>query len=231
MNKDRIAVVTGGGKGIGLAIARSLIAAGYEVVICGRDKDALASAARELGSKAVALPCDVRSYAQVKELFEEVSRRWGGLDVLVNNAGLGIFAPVSELTPDEWQQVIETNLSGTFYCCREAIPLMRRRDGGYIINISSLAGKNAFAGGAAYNASKFGLNGFSEALMLDVRYDNIRVSYVMPGSVETAFAGRGAADWKLQADDVAAMVVNLIGLPERALASRVEMRPLKPPKK
>lgn len=229
--KGKVALVTGGSKGIGLAISRALLKDGAEVVLCGRDSRALEAAATELGAGAIPLVCDVCQYSQVQQMFAVVDRRFSGLDVLINNAGVGIFAPVSELTVAQWHAVVDTNLTGTFYCCREAIPLMRRRGGGYIINVSSLAGKNAFAGAAAYNASKFGLNGFSEALMLDVRYDNIRVSYVMPGSVETEFAGGSAhGTWKLQAGDVAQTVVDLLHLPQNALASRVEMRPLQPPR-
>lgn len=231
---DKIALVTGGSKGIGLAIAKALSAEGAQVAICGRDRQALDRAAALLGDRALALRCDVGSEPQVGEMFRDLEKRFGGLDILVNNAGIGVFASVAELTPEQWRAVIDTNLSGPFYCSRLAIPLMKRRGGGYIFNISSLAGKNPLPGGTAYNASKFGLNGFSEALMLDVRYDNIRVSYIMPGSVETEFSprtGPGAADWKLQADDVAATVLYLLRLPDRALASRVEMRPLRPPRK
>jgi NAD(P)-dependent dehydrogenase (short-subunit alcohol dehydrogenase family) len=175
----------------------------------------------------------VREYDQVKRFIEEVERRLGGLDILVNNAGIGIMKPVAELSPESWRNVIGTNLDGVFYCCREAIPLMKKRGGGYIINISSLAGKNAFPNGAAYNASKFGLNGFSEALMQEVRYDGIRVSYVMPGSVATEFGSGGTAKtgWALTGEDVAATVLDLLRLPDRALASRVEMRPSRPPRK
>lgn len=231
--EGKAAVVTGGSRGIGLAIARAMAGEGAEVVICGRDRAALERSASLLGPRAAGVPCDVSQEQQVANLFRAVEKRLGGLDVLVNNAGIGVFGSVAELTPDQWRAVIDTNLSGTFYCSRLAIPLMKRRGGGYIINIGSLAGVNAFAGGAAYNASKFGLNGFTEALMLDVRYDNIRVSVVMPGSVETDFASStaGRTDWKLQAEDVAQSVLNLLRLPQRALASRVEMRPLMPPRK
>jgi 3-oxoacyl-[acyl-carrier protein] reductase len=208
--QDKLCLVTGGNKGIGLAIAQALVNAGSQVAICGRGQSALDAAAKALGPKSLAVRCDVRNYSEVQAMFARIVERFGGLDILVNNAGLGIFASVSELTAEQWCTVIETNLNGPFYCSREAIPLMRKRGGGYIINISSLAGKNAFAGAAAYNASKFGLNGFSEALMLDVRYDNIRVSYIMPGSVETGFGhSSGPADWKLQAADIAAMTIDL----------------------
>jgi NADP-dependent 3-hydroxy acid dehydrogenase YdfG len=150
----------------------------------------------------------------------------------VNNAGIGVFKSTAELSVDDWTKTLETNLSGAFYCSKEALPRMRNREGGYIINISSLAGKNAFAGGAAYNASKFGLNGFSEAMMLDHRYEGVRVSCVMPGSVDTEF-GRGdqnGADWKIAPEDVAEAVLMLLKTPVRTLISRIEMRPSKPRK-
>src|SRR5262249_3392546 len=155
-----------------------------------------------------------------------------GTDILINNAGIGVFSPVADLDPESWRAVIETNLNGVFYCCHEAIPQMRKRGGGYIINISSLAGKNPFANAAADNASKFGLNGFSEALMMEVRYDGIRVSYVMPGSVETEFGCGGGekTGWALTPEHVAETVLDLLRAPARALVSRVEMRPSQPPR-
>jgi NAD(P)-dependent dehydrogenase (short-subunit alcohol dehydrogenase family) len=174
---------------------------------------------------------DVKEYEAVQALFAFVDREFGGLDVLVNNAGTGTFSKVSQLAVEEWQQMIGTNLTGAFYCSREALLRMGTRGPGYIVNISSLAGKNAFAGGAAYNASKFGLNGFSEAMMLDVRYDNVRVSTVMPGSVATGFgsgkAGEGA-DWKVHPEDVAEIVRMLLKMPERTMVSQVEVRPSRP---
>jgi 3-oxoacyl-[acyl-carrier protein] reductase len=156
------------------------------------------------------------------------------VDILVNNAGIGTFANVEEMSDDDWNRVLETNLTGVFYCCNAAIPEMRTRGGGWIINISSLAGKNAFVGGAAYCASKAGLNAFSEALMQEVRHDRIRVSYVMPGSVATEFSRGGSAsgkDWKLASEDVARVVMDLLAHPDRSLPSRVELRPSMPPKK
>jgi NAD(P)-dependent dehydrogenase (short-subunit alcohol dehydrogenase family) len=177
--------------------------------------------------------CDVRQYQEVRQLVDFTVRKFGGLDILVNNAGVGLFGDVAELKPEEWAQVVDTNLTGVFYCCHEAVPRMRHRGGGYIINISSLAGKNAFKGGTAYNASKFGLTGFSEALMQDVRYDNIRVSDVMPGSVSGEFAGGRRSpsdDWKLAPEDVARVVVDLLKHDPRSLPSRVELRPSKPRK-
>jgi len=229
----KVAVVTGGNRGIGRGIVEALAAEGATVALTARDAAAAARAAREVGHGALGFACDVRSQASVEALFRELEGKAGGVDVLVNNAGIGVFAPVADLAPDDWRAVIETNLHGVFYCCREAIPRMRKRGGGYIFNISSLAGRNAFPNGAAYNASKFGLNGFSEALMQEVRYDGIRVSYLMPGSVATEF-GRGSdtkAAWALQPADVAAIVIDLLRSPTHALYSRVEMRPSQPPKK
>jgi len=181
-----------------------------------------------------AVRADVRTRADVDRLIGAAVSRFGGVDILVNNAGIGTFANVDEMSDDDWNRVLETNLTGVFYCCNAAIPEMRTRGGGWIINISSLAGKNAFVGGAAYCASKAGLNAFSEALMQEVRHDRIRVSYVMPGSVATEFSRGGSAsgkDWKLASDDVARVVMDLLAHPDRSLPSRVELRPSMPPKK
>jgi len=178
--------------------------------------------------------CDVRSHVQVKSLFELTVLELGGVDILINNAGIGIFASVEEMSPEDFRAVLETNVFGVFHCCHEAIPLMKQRGGGYIINISSLAGANPHPRMAAYNASKFGLNGFSEALMQEVRHDGIKVSYIMPGSVNTEFGGDSPSDknaWQLQPSDIARVVIDLLNHDERALPSRVEIRPSKPPKK
>ena len=226
------AVVTGGARGIGLAICKALAREGATVALTARAAGAAEQAAKEIGHGAFGMACDVRSLEAVQRLFREVEKRAGGADILVNNAGIGVFGPIADMAPDDWRAVIETNLNGVYYCCHEAIPQMRKRGGGYIFNISSLAGKNPFANGAAYNASKFGLNGFSEALMMEVRYDGIRVSYLMPGSVNTEF-GRGSSKqgWALEPEDVAEVVLDLLRSPSRALYSRVEMRPSQPPRK
>ena len=231
-----VSLVTGSSKGIGLAIAKAFVARGMQVVLTARQDDELQKAAAALGGGANVhvVSADVRRAADAERVVAAAVARFGGLDVLVNNAGIGRFSNVSDLAIDEWQQVIETNLSGVFYCCRAALPEMKRRGGGYIVNISSLAGKNPFAGGAAYCASKAALNAFSEALMQEVRYDNIRVSYVLPGSVATGFGDRGPggeADWKIAPEDVAEVVVDLVTLDSRSLASRVELRPSRPPRK
>jgi NAD(P)-dependent dehydrogenase (short-subunit alcohol dehydrogenase family) len=231
----RIALVTGGSRGIGFAIARSLTAAGASVVIAGRDEAAIDRAVSDLpAGLSYGLRADVGDPAQAARAVLGAVERFGGLDILVNNAGVGAFGNVADMPVETWQQVLHTNLSGVFYCCREAVPRLRERGGGWIINISSLAAKNPFSGGAAYCASKAALNAFSEALMQEVRYDNIRVSTVMPGSVSTGFGGRGAhgeADWKLAPEDVAEAVVDLLGHPPRSHPSRVELRPSRPPKR
>jgi 3-oxoacyl-[acyl-carrier protein] reductase len=229
----KVALITGGSRGIGYAIAAALTGHGATAVITGRSASDLDTARDELGGQTLALVADVRNPEQVERAVQGTVDRFGGLDVLVNNAGVGTFGNVAELSVADWQTVIETNLSGVFYFCRAAIPHLRARGGGSIINISSLASKNPFAGGAAYSASKAGLNTFSEALMQEVRYDNIRVSYVLPGSVATGFSRRGrsgAADWKIQPEDVAQVVVDLLSMPARSLPSRVELRPSRPQK-
>jgi 3-oxoacyl-[acyl-carrier protein] reductase len=236
--RAQTAIVTGGSRGIGLAIARALVAAGVNVAVTGRTESHLSNARRQIesaGPGAVeTLRGDMRRYDDVQHAIEATVARFGGLDILVNNAGVGLFAAVADMTPQQWSEVIDTNLTGVFYACHAAIPHLRTRGGGYIINISSLAGTNAFTGAAAYCASKAGLNAFSEALMQEVRYDNIRVSYVMPGSVATGFSGgdeEKGADWKIASDDVADVVLGLLRQDPRSLPSRVELRPSKPPRK
>ncbi len=235
--EGKSALVTGGSRGIGLAITQALLDRGARVLTCATTQtgidQAVNSLSRKYGERIAGTVCDVRDYERVRFMVREAERRFGGLDILVNNAGIGTFGNVEKMSPADWRATIETNLSGVFYCCREAIPLLKRR-GGYIINIGSLAGKNAFAGGAAYNSSKFGLVGFTEALMQEVRYDHIRVSCVMPGSVNTDFGQSAhqepAMTWKLLPEDVANVVVDLLEMDPRALPSRVELRPSEPQK-
>jgi 3-oxoacyl-[acyl-carrier protein] reductase len=235
--ENKIAVVTGGTKGIGRAIAESLLKAGAKVFICARNKHELKRALEQLSElgKVEGELCDVRSAAQVEMMLKECERVFGGVDVLVNNAGIGIIGKtVEEMSADEFEQTLQTNLFGVFYSCHHAIPKMKRRGGGYIINISSLAGQNAHPRMAAYNASKFALNGFTEALMQEVRADNIKVSAICPGSVNTYFGGDEPSEdkaWQLQPDDIAQTVLDLLEMDARALPSKVEIRPSNPPKK
>jgi 3-oxoacyl-[acyl-carrier protein] reductase len=234
------AVVTGASKGIGLAVAKALVEQGAQVAICARTEkplqravDSLREAAAKGGGRIVGQAADVSRSGDVARFFEFASTELGGLDILVNNAGLGIFRPAAELTVEEWDRQIGVNLSGAFYCSREALHRFKRSRSGWIINISSLAGKNPFSGGAGYNASKFGLNGFTEAMMLDHRNDNVRVSYIMPGSVDTHFSGapaEHASDWKIAPEDIAEIVLNVLRMPPRTLISRVEVRPSRPKK-
>ncbi|MBC7898717.1 MAG: SDR family oxidoreductase [Saprospiraceae bacterium] len=235
--ENKVAVVTGGTKGIGFAIAELLLKSGVKVFICGRSKGDLKQALEWLSrhGQVEGELCDVRSEEQVKMMLAEATRFFGGVDILVNNAGMGYFGKtVEEMSGDEFRQTLETNLFGVFYACHHAIPMMKKRGGGYVINISSLAGQNPHPKMAAYNASKFGLNGFSEALMQEVRQDNIKVTYICPGSVNTAFGGDSPSDeksWQLQPQDIAQVVFNVLNIPENALPSKIEIRPSKPPQK
>ena len=234
----KVAVVTGGTRGIGRAIAERLLREGASVAICGRTRETVDRAVSGLqggGGKIFGHPADVTDPDQVRKFFQEVDGTFGGLDILVNNAGAAVFRKVAEMTVEDWRRNIDVNLNGPFYCSHEALERFRRRGGGFVINISSLAGKNAFSGGAGYNASKFGLDGFSEALMLDHRHDNVRVSYIMPGSVATEFSGSptgrtGDTSWMIEPEDVAEAVAMVLRMPARTMVSRIEMRPSRPKK-
>jgi NAD(P)-dependent dehydrogenase (short-subunit alcohol dehydrogenase family) len=232
---SRIVLVTGGTRGIGYALAQSLLRAGDTVAVTGTTSDGVVRAERELSAlgSAIGITCDVRDPASVEAAVRTAVAKFGGLDVLVNNAGVGVGVPVAEMPHDEWNRIIGTNLTGVYNCCKAAIPHLRERGGGWIVNVSSLASKNPFAGGAAYCASKAALNAFSEALMQELRDDNIRVSYVLPGSVATGFSGREpgtGADWKLHPGDVAQAILDLLDHPARSLPSRIEIRPSRPAK-
>ena len=237
--QGKVAIVTGGSRGIGRGIAAALLGDGVHVAITGVNPDHLREAESALapvstaGAKLHTFVADVRDHLAVASAIDETVRRLGGLDILVNNAGVGWFGTVESEPHEDWRRVIDTNLTGVFNCCHAAIPHLRRRGEGYIINISSLAGKNVVAGGAGYCASKAGLNAFSEVLLQEVRQDGIRVSYVCPGSVNTDFMGHAdpANDWKLRPEDVAQVVLDLVRTDKRSLPSLVELRPAKPPKK
>jgi len=233
---SKVALVTGSTKGIGFAIAEALAKNGASVFVCGRNEREVAGTIEKLSISGIAkgTVCDVRKEDDVQAMLSECVRELGGIDILVNNAGMGYFGKtVEELSGDEFRQTLETNLFGVFYTCHYAVPLMKKRGGGYIINISSLAGQNAHAKMAAYNASKFGLNGFSEALMQEVRHDGIKVSYICPGSVNTDFGGDTASPekaWQLQPADIAETIIDLLSFDRRALPSKIEIRPSAPPK-
>jgi NAD(P)-dependent dehydrogenase (short-subunit alcohol dehydrogenase family) len=232
--EGKVAVVTGGSRGIGLAIAHAFVERGGQVVIAATSEAPLAAAASELGGSAVGIRADVRRYDEVERLMTEAQNRFGGIDVLVNNAGIGAFEPVATMPLETWHAVFDTNLTGAFHCARAVLPHLRARGGGWIVNISSLASTNPAANSGAYAASKAALNAFTESLMQEVRQDGIRVACVLPGSVRTAFMGRApgeADDWKLAPEDVAEVVIDLIAHPARSLPSRVEIRPAKPQRK
>jgi 3-oxoacyl-[acyl-carrier protein] reductase len=234
---SRVCLITGGTRGIGYAVAEALLHAGDTVAITGTTDDGVVKAEFALssieGGRVIGIVCDVRDPSSVELAVRTVIAKFGGLDVLVNSAGVGVGAPISDLPHDEWDRIIGTNLTGVFNCCKAAIPHLKTRGGGWIVNLSSLASTNPFPGGAAYCASKAGLNAFSDALMQELRNDNIRVTAILPGSVATGFSGRepgSGADWKLHAEDVAAAIVHVLNQPARSLSSRVEIRPAKPKK-
>ncbi len=231
-------VVTGSTKGIGLSVATSLAEAGADVVISARSAHDVERVAADLDAKSagrvVGIACDVSRVEDCQELLGGAVEELGRLDVLVNNAGVGIYAPITELTVEDWQRQVDTNLGGVFYCSKAAVPHLMESDDGWIVNVGSLACRNPFAGGTGYNASKFGLLGLSEAMMLDLRHEGIRVATIMPGSVNTDFGGSPASPesaWKLRSEDVASAVLHLLGYGGNALVSRIEMRPSQPPKR
>ena len=233
--QDKIVLITGGTKGIGYATAAAFHKEGAKIFLCARNESQLKRVLGDFDGNAEGMACDVRSESQVKQAVDECVRVFGGIDVLVNNAGIGLFGKlVEEISPDEFRAVIETNLNGTFYMCHHALPVIKNRGGGYIFNVSSLAGQNAHPRMSAYNASKFGLNGFTEALMLEARQDDVRVSLVCPGSVNTEFNDEEITDekaWQLHADDIARAIVDMMRYPSNAHASKIELRPAKPPSK
>ncbi|HRC84702.1 MAG TPA: SDR family oxidoreductase [Thermoanaerobaculia bacterium] len=234
--EERVALVTGGSRGIGRAVVEALAEEGWQVFFCSRHASSVAQAVAALsgrfGERVTGEAVDVRESAEVEAFVRQVEAWAGRIDCLVNNAGLGLFGPVDQLSATSWREVIGTNLDGCFYFLRAVAPGMRRRGGGFIFNIGSLAARNPFAGGAAYNASKFGLLGLSEAAMLDLRKDGVKVAAILPGSVATEFGHPkpGERDWMLQPVDVARTVMDLLRYPDRALPSVVELRPTRPPK-
>jgi 3-oxoacyl-[acyl-carrier protein] reductase len=233
----KIAAVTGGTRGIGRAIAERLLREGCLVAVCGRTEESVdrAVAAMKPLGRVAGYAADVSHAPAVSKFFQAIDREFGGLDILVNNAGEGVFHKVAEMTDEDWHRNIDLNLNGPFYCSREALARFAKRGGGFIVNISSLAARNPFSGGAGYNASKFGLNGFTEAMMLDHRQENVRVTSIMPGSVNTEFSAgpfdrTGDTGWMIAPEDVAEAVAMVLRMPARTMVSRVEMRPSRPKK-
>jgi len=231
----QVAVITGGGQGIGAAIARKLAELGAVAVICGRKAgplEATAAAIAQAGGKAEAAECDVQNLKSVEALAARVESAYGRLDILVNNAGIGGFGgPLHQLPPSAWDQILNTNLRGVYYCIRSFAPLMIRAQAGHIINISSIAGKNALPNGAAYSASKWGLNGLSYSVAEELRTHNIRVSVVCPGSTNTSLSphvGKNMAKM-LQPDDIAHAVAMLVTQAPQSFASEIILRPTQKP--
>ena len=234
---DKVGLITGGTKGIGYSVALAMMDHGMKVAITGRNQEgvdkAIASLKEEGGYNCLGVVCDVRDYASQQSCVQQVTDHFGQLDVLIANAGVGHFASIEDLTPAQWQEVIDVNLTGVFYSTKASLEALKASEG-YIITISSLAGTNFFARGSAYNASKFGLVGYTQAIMLDLRHSGIKVSTIMPGSVSTHFNNRTPSDadaWKIQPEDIGQIVIDLLKMNPRTLPSKIEVRPTVPPKK
>lgn len=228
--QNKVALITGASKGIGYGIAEALLKQGVKVAITSRSQQSADEAAKKLGPEVLAIAADVKDFASQQKAVEQTIAKFGALDFLIANAGVGHFAPIDEMSPELWNDTIDTNLTGVFYSVKAAIPALKKSQG-YIITISSLAGTNFFPTASAYNASKFGLTGFSQAIMLDLRQYGIKVSTIMPGSVATHFAEHTPDvekdAWKIQPEDIGQMVVDLFQMHPRTLPSKVEVRPLK----
>ena len=237
--EKKIAFITGGTKGIGYGIAEALLNEGIHLAITGRTLATAEEAANLLNSnsknkaRAIGLEADVRNYKSQQQAIRKTIDEYGKVDIVIANAGLGHFASVEEISIDDWNETIDTNLTGVFYTLRTGLEQLKKNKG-YFITISSLAGTNFFKGGSAYNASKFGLTGFTQAAMLDLREHGIKVSTIMPGSVSTYFNGNqpNAEDaWKIQKEDIGKLVVDLLKMNPRTLPSKIEVRPTQPPTK
>jgi 3-oxoacyl-[acyl-carrier protein] reductase len=231
--KNKVALITGGSKGIGFGIAEALLKAGYKVAITSRNQESADEAVEKLSDlgEILGLAADVKDLSSQEQAVQTVISKWGQLDVLIANAGVGHFAPIDQMDAATWLDTIDTNLTGVFYSVKATVEEIKKTKG-YIITISSLAGTNFFENGAAYNASKFGLTGFSQAIMLDLRKYNVKVSTIMPGSVATYFnehePDKTKDAWKIQPEDLGELVVSLLKMPARTLPSKVEIRPTKP---
>ena len=230
--KNKVAYITGGSKGIGLGTAKVLLDAGMRVAISGRKLEEIQKAAAGLGdnSRIIGVQSDVRNFVDEQTAVEQVLDAFGQIDVVLANAGLGNFAPVDEMTLDEWNQMIDTNLTGAFHTLKATVDELKKSEG-YYITLASLAGTNFFENGAGYNASKFGVVGFTQAAMLDLRKYNIKVSTIMPGSVATNFNNHVPSDkdaWKIQPEDIGELVLDLLKMNPRTLPSKIEVRPTRP---
>lgn len=237
--KGKVALITGGTKGIGFGVAEALLNQGLKVVITSRDKDAANEAAETLASKTnasgsiIGVKADVRQLESQEEAVKQTLSTFGQLDIVIANAGLGHFGSIEDLTVDQWNAMIDTNLTGAFNSIKASVAALKESKG-YYITISSLAGANFFAGGSAYNASKFGVTGFTQAVMLDLRQYGVKVSTIMPGSVSTHFNGNTPSDeqaWKIQIEDIGELVIDLLQMNPRTLPSKIEVRPTTPPSK
>lgn len=233
--KGKVVYITGGSKGIGYGVAQKLLKAGMKVAISGRTLETVQKAAEHLdgGTHVLALESDVVKHGDEKKAVEEILDRWGQLDVVLANAGVGHFAPIDEMTEEQWHQMIDTNLSGVFHTLKASVEALKRSKG-YYMTLASLAGTNFFASGAGYNATKFGVVGFTQAAMLDLRKYDVKVSTIMPGSVATHFAGNEPSEkdaWKIQPEDIGELVLDLLRMHPRTLPSKVEVRPSRPDKK
>ncbi|CAM4155558.1 SDR family oxidoreductase [Zobellia nedashkovskayae] len=232
---DKVVYITGGSKGIGYGVAVKLLEAGAKVAISGRTLNTVQEAAKQLNAenRVLALASDVSKHGDEKIAVQKILDKWGQLDVVVANAGVGHFAPVDELTEDAWHQMIDTNLSGVFHTLKASVEALKKSKG-YYITLASLAGTNFFASGAGYNATKFGVVGFTQAVMLDLRKYDIKVSTIMPGSVSSHFAGNEPDEkdaWKIQPEDIGELVLDLLKMNPRTLPSKIEVRPTRPDKK
>lgn len=232
----KTALITGGSKGIGYGVAEALIKDGIYVAITSRSQKSADEAATALNKIkegfAIGIESDVRNLSSQEQAVAIILEKWGRLDYVIANAGVGHFAPIAELSAEQWQETIDINLTGVFFSAKASIPALKESKG-YFINIASLAGTNFFPNGTAYNASKFGLVGFSQAMMMDVRNDGIKVTTIMPGSVATEFSNHQPSEkdaWKIQPEDIGQIVSDLIKMPARTLPSKIEVRPSMPPK-
>lgn len=234
--KDKVALITGGTKGIGRGIAEALLHQGMKVAITGRDAKSTQEAAHGLTENdnyILGVAADVRDFESQQKAVAAVIKKFGKIDVLIANAGLGHFESITDMSTAQWNETIDTNLTGVFYSVKVSLDAIKASKG-YIFTISSLAGTNFFAKGTAYNASKFGLTGFTQALMMDLRQDDVKVTTIMPGSVSSHFGGRSpdeGADWRIQPEDLGQITVDLLKMHPRTLPSKVEVRPSKPPVK